>query len=557
VPARSLHSALLLLALAGCVRVDVDDPPESDAGPDTETDAGPGGVVDTADGVRWRLGDPVRCADPAARAAAPYRPYVPPGDWAGQPSDPESDALFVGGGLAAGDVTGDGRLDLLVTSATSAFGYWVQVDDLGFEDARDRLPPMPERTAGVTLVDLDDDGDLDAYVAVFRGPSLALLNDGHGTFHDAAAELGLQGPEGRRSISSSWADVDGDGDLDGFVAGYGPLASPDAPGLPPGDPSSLFLREGAGFRDVVPDRAAPDPLLAAHTFGGAFVDADQDGRLDLYLVDDFGWTFPSELLRNDAGVLTVAKVGAESRRENMGLGVGDVDGDERPDFLVTAWDGFSLFESDPGGTWTDTALARGLFPDLAAGQDVAWGAELADLDDDGDLDAVVALGHLPVRSANTNPLEQPDGLWLQEADGRFHDVAAAWGVADRGRGRGVLTVDLDRDGYLDLVRTDLRGPPSIDLASCGDAAWLRIDLRQPAPNPFAIGARIRVGLGDRVLVRDLLAGGTGYGSGGPPEVHVGLGAADEVDFVEVVWPDGSRSRREHVGARRWLRVERD
>jgi hypothetical protein len=528
------------------------------AGPPTfgSTDEAVDTVLDTDDGVAWTLGPEVRCADPAARLVAPFRPHDPGGDWAEQPVDPASPALYTGGGLAVGDLTGDGLLDLLVTAHTDAFAYWVQVDGLGFVDARDRLPPLPAGTAGVSLVDLDDDGDLDAFVSVYEGPDVALVNDGHGRFTDAAEALGLQGPPVRQSLGSSWGDLDGDGDLDGFVAGYGPEFEPETQVLPPGHPSSLYVRGDDGtFTDRVPEGGLPDVLSAGHTFGAAFLDVDLDGAQDLYVVQDFGWSVPGQVLHNDGGVLAARPRGAESDALNMGLGVGDTNGDELPDLLVAAWDRLALFQSDGTGRYADVAKATGLEPDVERGQDVGWGAELADLDDDGDLDAVAAFGHLALPLGN-DPEEQPDGVWLRDVYGRFEDVAPTLRLDDRGTGRGVLVVDLDRNGFLDLVRTDLRGPTTIDLGACDDHAWLRVELRQPAPNVFAIGARVRVGLGDRVLVRELRAGGTGFASGGPPEVHLGLGTVDEVDWLEVVWPDGTVSRREHVPTRRSLVVSR-
>jgi hypothetical protein len=240
----------------------------------------------------------------------------------------------------------------------------------------------------------------------------------------------------------------------------------------------------------------------------------------------------------------------------MGVAVGDLNGDEVMDFFVTAWDGWRLFESAPGGLWFETSQARGLFPDTLGGQNVAWGTDLGDLDNDGDLDLGVAYGYLQLFSLHNNPTRQPDAVLEQLADGSFVDRAPAWGLADPGRNRSTLWVDLNRDGWLDLVRTDLRAQPTIHLGRCGDAGWLEVEVHQPGMNTFAIGARVRVVDGDQTWVRDVTAGGVGFASALPAEVHVGLGDRDHVDRVEVRWPDGAWSVMEDVPTRQRLTITR-
>ncbi|MCB9665512.1 MAG: CRTAC1 family protein [Alphaproteobacteria bacterium] len=528
----------------------IDTDPPSDSVPD---DTAPPGSL------RVEVGPERTCA----ATSGPMRLLDGGQAWRDQPHDPDSTALFVGGGFGVGDLTGDGRLDLIVTRRGPDVQLWVQegpVDAPVFVDRSGDLPPLPERTAGVSLVDLDDDGDLDAFVTAFQGPDTLLRNDGSGRFEDATAAYGLAGPPQGRSMGSAWADWDRDGDLDVFVGTYGALSSDQ--GLPDGDPDRLFV-QGADttFADVVPylpDASVIHPLKLGHTFGGAWTDVDGDGWLELFVVNDFGWRVPTLLLRNVEGRLQLpVPEGLESNAENMGLALGDVDGDGIVDFLVTAWDVVRLYASDDGGPgWSDVGKARGLRPDWDRGQRVAWAADLGDADNDGDLDAVIAFGHLQVRSNHENPLAQPDALFLQGDDGTFTDVAPDWGVDDAGRGRGALWVDLDRDGMLDLVRTDLRGPTRIHLGTCTAGAWLEVELHQPAPNVHAVGARLRFVAGERSWVREVRAGGTGYGTSGPPEVHVGLGAVDRLDRLEITWPDGREDVLQDLEVRRRVRVER-
>lgn len=502
------------------------------------------------------------CTDPRTRDdRGPFTRATGGDAFAAQPVDAEDNSLFVAGGLAVADLDDDGRLDIVASRPGGTLQFWRQVDAGSdappvFEDARARLPSdLPARLGGVTAVDVDGDGDLDLSVTAYNGTDLLLRNDG-GTFTDVAAELGLAVPD-TRSLSTSWADVDGDGDLDGFTAVYGRLQG-DEGGLPRGDASHLWVQGDDGtFTDLVVDLDDTHVLTKGHTFSGAFLDVDADRDPELLLVNDFGWRVPPRLVaRGDDGWQAMPQTGVEVVAENMGLGVGDLNGDEVPDLLFAAWDGLGLVVSTPETGWVRQDQLRGLVPDPVQGQHVAWGTELADLDHDGDLDAVVVFGHLKVASQNTNPQEQRDAVFVQDADGRFVDRAKDWGLDDPGRQRGVVTADLDGDGWLDLVRADLRGPIRIDRARCGTAASLVVALRQAGPNTRAIGAHVRVVDGDDVWVRDVAAGGRSYASSGPPEVHVGVGDRDAVERVEITWPDGQVDVLEDVPTRHRVEVVR-
>ncbi len=546
----------LVIALTACSPVSADadgDTVDADDTPDTDTDtppqpSGPAPAL-TSDGV-------VAC-DPSEAAArvsdGPYRLLDGGPGWDAQPVDPEHPSLFVGGGVTVADLDGDGRLDVALPARDDRFALLLQTSPLQFTDGSARLPPVPERTGGAVPIDLDADGDLDLHITVWRGPDLLLRNDGD-RFVDIATTVGFGASESR-VVGAAWADHDRDGDLDAFVGGYGATGAP----LPDGDPSHLWIQGSDGtFTDRIAPLGDSHPLKRAHTFGGRWTDADGDGDLDLFMVNDFGWRYPTLLLSNDGAgeLLRDELVGVEVVAENMGLGAGDVNGDLVPDFLVAAWDKVALLVSSEG-TWYDEAAATGLA--LADTQHVAWGADLVDVDNDGDLDASVAMGFLNVQSNNVNPRVQPDALWVREG-AAWTDMAPAWGLDDGGRARGFVWVDIDRNGWLDLVTRDLRGPARIHLARCGEAAWLGVRLRQPGPNPDAIGARVlvRAEIGGAELTqwREITAGGLTYASAGPTEVHVGLGDATAAT-IEVRWPDGQVDVVPDVDARQWVTITRN
>ena len=495
-------------------------------------------VVPT-DGPGWTASAPTRCA-----GATAWQPASLTGGLLDGPVDTSNArSLFVGGGTAVADLDDNGLLDVVTTSRGDGETLWLQTAPRRFE----AVPLDPEglgplRTGGVTAVDVEGDGDLDLFFAVYEGPDRLLLNDGDATF--TPADWGLAGPDEGLSLSSAWADVDGDGRLDAFVARYGGLLRKD--GLPPGDPSSLFLWRDGAYTDTL--AGSDHPLQRAHTFSGAWMGAPDPPTL--LTVNDFGWRVPSLRLTFGAdGVPSErADVGLEQAAENMGVALGDLNGDGTPDAVMAAWDVVGVFVSDPAsGRWFDEGEARGITLSAPRGQHTAWGASLDDLDRDGDLDLTVAFGKLSVQTSHDNPEVQRDAVWLQDDEGAFVESAEALGLAAPTRGRGVVVADLDADGALDLVRPDLLGPLRLDWGPCAAPGhWLTVAPRTEGPNPFGIGAEIEVVAGGTTQRRWVHAGGQGYTGSGPPQVHFGLGDHAGPVTVRIRWPDGRQTTFDDV-----------
>lgn len=528
-------------------------------------DTGPGAEVP----ARLELGDAVVCADPGERARlGPYREYDAGPAWSAQlAAAAAAEDAERGAGIVVEDLDGDGALDIFLPNLGPCLLFWGDG-----EGGLLQAPPaaLPTGTAdchawGADAADLDGDGALDLFLARNGKPDAVWMGDGAGGF--APADVGLAG-DACGSRGGSFGDMDGDGDLDLFVARHhvvvgGPAECETTPPAPEGyqiragDPSVLYENRGGG-RFVDARGRLPLAHRAAWSFAGAWVDLDEDGRTELYLVHDYGrLTTPNALLRaGPRGELSDATPeGLAVSGDTMGIALGDVDGDGRLDVVLSDIDRLHLRLSAGGGAFVESARARGLEPARGRNQRASWGVELADLDHDTRLDVVAVFGPTegPLAEGGMTA-EQPDAVFLQGADGSFEDVAPAWGLDDTAAGRGLVVADLTGDGWLDLVTRDYRGGPArIHAARCGAASWLVVALEDAAP---VHGARVRVRVGGRWLRRDLLPGSTSLASRGPAVLHFGLGEADSVDALEVRWPDGTRSVFADVPARRRVRVVR-
>jgi hypothetical protein len=409
---------------------------------------------------------------------------------------------------------------------------------------------------GATAFDGDDDGDLDVFVSG-RGVASALLEQtAPRTFSDATSRWGLDPlPEGH-TTGASLSDVDGDGDLDLYTAGHGFFdeSLPSAASLGDGEPDHLYLADSGRFIDA--STRLPDEARRSWGFLGGFLDADHDGDDDLYVMSDFGQTGePTRLLRNDGGwfVADHGNLGLDHPVGAMGLAIGDVDRDGREDAVVVAWDVNQLFLSRPEG-WFDAAAARGILGE--EGQHVAWGSELFDANNDGRLDLLVNYGFIDTHFGQRNPSAQPDDLLLQRADGTFSRASVTPAFADPGPSRGAAIGDVNGDGWLDVLKVVPDGRVTLATARCDLDAWIGLTLEQDPPNRDAVGATVEVHSADGVRIGRVRAGGTGFGSGAPGPVHIGLGGQGDPVTVVVRWPDGTSSTLAEVPVRAYHRVVR-
>jgi len=467
------------------------------------------------------------------------------------------------GGCGLLDYDGDGLLDLYLVQGrhTPGSGNRLYRNRGGgeFDDVTDRAG-VRGRGYGLAAAvgDYDGDGRPDLYVCN-HGTSELFRNRGDGTFEEVAARLGaaVRGC----AIAAVFADFDGDGRPDLYVARYVKLL-PDSPrlcrmnGVPTAcgpqlydpHPGVLLRNEGGRFRDVTRAAGVVNPGRAMAVTAA---DADGDGDLDLLVAND---TTANALFLNDgkgrfrdAALESGVAYGYMGQAEgNMGADWGDYDGDEDLDlFIGVMQDRVNpLYRNEGGGSFRMVSHEAGLATPTSPV--VTYGVGFLDADNDGDLDLFQANGHVQSNIEQVDPAQryhQPRQLLENLGDGTFRDAAAALGPAFAGpaAGRGAAFGDLDNDGDVDILVTNLDGPAVIlwNRAERLGRHWLRVRLVGRAPNTQPEGAEARLTVGGKVLLRHLRTA-VGYASASDPRLHFGLGDAATAGPLEVRWPSGSR-----------------
>lgn len=203
-------------------------------------------------------------------------------------------------------------------------------------------------------------------------------------------------------------------------------------------------------------------------------------------------------------------------------------------------------------------LGNGRFQDITSRAGVGdtgygMGAAVGDYDNDGDPDLYVTNFGANL-DFQTNTLYRNRGeLWFEDATIRAGLSKDAFLLV----GFGTRFFDYDNDGDLDLLITNCGGAPQLLRNDGGNSSgWLTLSLEGQPSNRDGVGALIRARLGERTLVRQKTGGGS-YLSAGDGRLHLGLGTAQQVDSLEIVWPSGKRQVLSDVTANQFLALRED
>lgn len=413
------------------------------------------------DGHRWRTLEVPRRGRAGFRVMASRTTGVMAINAVTQSAFLENRHLLHGAGVALGDIEGDGDMDLFVARIDSASRLYRNRGDWTFEDvtAASGIDTQGRHTTGVVFLDADADGDADLLAGALGAANMLWRNDGAGRF---SAES-LPGPP-RGTTTLAVADVDGDGDLDVFAANYKTRSTLDK--HPPQERSfnQVVRSLGAGRYEVVP-RFRDEYRVRVNEELNTVVRSQRADPDVLYLNDGTG--------RFSAEVAGGPRFRDEQDRpleeapDYFGLAARfqDINGDGAPDLYVS-----NDFE-DPDAFW----INRGdgtfrLAPPLAlrTTSNSSMSADFADVDRDGWVDFFVAdmLGrgrHAVTEIPTHTPLPKPIGryddrpqmqrntLFRSRGDGTFEQIAEMAGVSASGWSWGSLFMDVDLDGWEDLL----------------------------------------------------------------------------------------------------------
>lgn len=422
--------------------------------------------------------------------------------------------------VAIVDVDGDGWRDVVFTNRLGAPLWWrntgvhtpdlskdAELLDAGF--AQQTLPGVMAPAYAMAWGDLDQDGDLDLVTGSYDAELEQMLRDsfmlggGAGIYYyenRSGAFVGQRLADEAQALTIALFDVNDDGWLD-IVTGNDF-----------GVQDAVWLHSDGGWQP-----AQPFAATTHSTMSFASADIDNDGGEELFATDMKPYAEDPQTLAQWQPVM-------DGMHHTM------LEGD--PQIMENV-----LQTRQQDGAFANQAAAWGV---TATGW--SWSSQFGDLDNDGWLDLYVVngmtaeelFGHLP-----GNELVEHNQAFRN--DGQRFLPAPQWGLNATAGGRGMTLADLDNDGDLDAVVNNLLAPAMVyENQLCAGQA-LEVDLRWPnSDNTNALGAVLTLHTSQGLLTREVRAG-SGYASGGPSRIHFGLPEGASLERLEVRWPDGAAS----------------
>jgi hypothetical protein len=499
----------------------------------------------------------------------------------------------LGSGIGVFDFDADGRMDVLLlqnagTNSNSRHKLFHQESDGHLRDvsAGSGLD-LQGLGMGVAIGDVDNDGKPDVLITEYDRVRL-FRNLGEGKFSEITTEAGLSNPHW--GMSAAFVDYDRDGWLDLIVVNYAnyspsmkchsPKGTPEycGPSGFPGTAPALFHNLGAKgggirFEDVT--AAAGLGNLAAPGLGVVCADVNgdhwpdlliaNDGHVNWLLINQHNGTFTEEATRRGIAYNEMGAVQA-----NMGIALGDTDGDGLFDILVThlSTETHALWKQGPRGFFQDRTAPSRIA--ASAWRGTGFGTVFADLNNDGAPDLLVVNGGIkrltfdpgPRGKANANPFwdgyQQRSQIFTNDGKGSFTDVSednldfsGTAAVA-----RGLAVGDLDNDGGTDLVVTRIAAPARVYRNIAPRGHWLTVRVIDPAVGGRdAYGAEVTMTAGGRRRT-EWVNPSQSYLCSNDPRVHFGLGANDRVESIGVVWPDGTEEQFPGVAADQFITLRK-
>lgn len=483
----------------------------------------------------------------------------------------------LGSGVCAADFNNDGWTDLFLVNGsghTHYYGkqYWWQSSQGNKLYLNDKGRYFLDATAasgleiriwgmGCLAADFDNDGHTDLLVT---GKHVKLLykNDGKGKFIDVTQKSGLSGDFW--STSASAADINGDGLLDIYIGNFvdfekgkktfeansrfaGEKKYTFDASLYQAQPNQLYLNTGGlTFKEIAAQAGVND--LDGRAMDVSWQDVNNDRRPDLLVTNDRGTGSTTSYINTDGEHFKPGEqgLGLRSALGNRGMSSGDLDNDGDIDLVVASPNGESTVAlikeqtTDGNSRYKDRAREMG----IGANQFLslsAWSPIVQDFNNDGLNDLFVAAGHLePDPDAAKISQGQPKQLLLNKGHGFFEDVTSSVGIAlqDKQSARGAAAADFDNDGDVDLYIAHNNDLGQYLVNESAQKHWLGLKLEGSQSNRDAIGATVELVTPKLKQLRSLVSG-EGFLSDSDKRIIFGLGDETEVTQLIINWPSGN------------------
>lgn len=476
--------------------------------------------------------------------------------------------IYSGSSVSTVDYDNDGKVDLFFTGE-GCNRLYRNLGSYRFKDVTEEVgihDPLYD-TRQALFVDINNDGLLDLFLMHAVHPSRLYIQKAKGRFVDATQQSGIRTTIGANA--AIFFDYDNDGKLDLFVGyfgaehySHGQLPSVDGRN---GRPNQLWRNLGKGrFQNVT---AASKMGSKGWVMALAAVDFNQDGKLDLFVANDFG---RDELFLNEGNgrFRDVAEEwGLNDRTNGMNASLTDFNADGRWDMYVSVIEMFSkeigfvlprgkdIIKIDEHIIRSAFSLAGNKFyvsdktrPNFYLSKAQvhfepgnlgwSWSGVFFDLDNDGDEDFYLVNGMTPGSQAGF----QLNQLFVREQQ-RFYLFPRPTSVHYRSNSRSAVAADLTNTGRMDLVLNDyLTGPRVFPNVHKTKNAWLKVRLRGVKTNRFGVGATIRLFVKGLPPQMRMISAGTNYLSQQSFVATFGLGQAKHADSITVTWPNGKKQK---------------
>jgi tetratricopeptide (TPR) repeat protein len=423
------------------------------------------------------------------------------------------------GGACMMDVTGDGHMDLVLMQAgAQAIRVLHAKGDGSFVDWDAAAAGLNASGHAVACAVGDYDGDgLNDLAVALDDQVLLFRNLGKGKFQDCTAQAGLVAKNKPTGIT--FIDYDHDGDLDLFITGSA-LKAGDAPNV-------LWRNNG---NKTFTEWTEPTGLGGSGKTNAAILtDFNNDRAVDIAVTGD--QTVPLLYINPREGKYPTQPLYNPKLPPTVGIAVLDFNKDGWMDIAVThaGAPGLTLWRNVPGPENIGRDFED---PELPLdGVLRGWGVTAIDIDNDGWVDLAAIL------DTTAGPAVK---VFRNRGDGTFEDVSHALGLDDvkLHEPRGLIAADVDGDGATDLIVTQVNAPPVL-LKNVGANKnhFVRLDLSGYADNKTALGVKVEA-FANGLWQKWELAGASGYQTQGPPEILIGLGQADGIDLLRILWPTG-------------------